>query len=234
MNAENGDKLVPPYGSWKTFMAFLDDCKQNGIPGRIDASILKRLSGTARNQLIAGLKSLALITGDGTPTDGLRLLVDAYKTEDWKPALAKTMSAAYAPILGTFDVAAATPGQLKERFRVGGGIEGETVDKAIRFYLSGLKEAGVPFSSRLQLRERFPRSGAMRRGSKARSATEAEYGDEEDDIEISPGMMRIGLDLLKMEGTLILAENITIGEWEKVNSWVKTLINLRTETKAED
>ncbi len=41
MIEHDDDKIIPPYVSWKTFVGFVEDCKANGVPGRIDASIMK-------------------------------------------------------------------------------------------------------------------------------------------------------------------------------------------------
>jgi hypothetical protein len=237
MAYENGDNVTPPYISWKTFMGFVEDCKDQGIPGRIDASVLTKLSGTYRSQLVTGLKSLNLIAGDGTPTQAFELLVDSYKTDKWKTELTDTIAAAYTPILGNFDPKTATPGLLRERFRTGGKIEGDTVEKATRFYLSALKEAGVPFSPRLEFRERAPRNAVGRRASKVKPVIEGSaVAAGETGAQIPPGTIEIRLDLLRLEGFLILPEEISVTQWERVNSYVKNLIELRTneENKAEE
>ena len=116
------------------------------VPAQIDASVLKSLSGTARSQLLSALRFMHLIDGDGIPSEGLKKLADAVSTPEWSTKLAEFLTEAYKPIIKGLDLKTATPKMLAESFKKFGGVEGGTVELALRFFLIGMKEAGVELS----------------------------------------------------------------------------------------
>jgi hypothetical protein len=229
---QENTRLAPPYISWQTFEAFLDRIKGTVTPTRIDSSVLKHLSGTAQSQLQSGLKFLNLVQADSTTTPAFKELVAAYKSPKWKEQLGRVLQDAYSPLIGPLDIKTATPGQLKERFREAGGVEGETVEKCIRFLLIAFKQADIPFSPHLPIRQRSPRqnSGA-KRGSKPKAATDnGRERDDDDEKDIAPeGTFKIPLDILRINAVIYLPEDISEARWEQISSYVKTVLSFRTK-----
>ncbi len=229
MEKDAAEKRPPaPYISWKTFTAFIENNKGK-VPMRIDTSILKNLSGTARSQLLSALRFLNLIGQDGTTQDTLKQLADAFNTPSWKPELAGFVKHSYSRVIGDLDVNTATPAMLRDRFRNFGGVDGTTVENSVRFYLSALKEAEIPFSPHLEMRQRAPRgTGTRKRTSfKTSAGKAAEYAESE----APEGMFEIPFAVLNVEGSVCLPEDISLEQWGAVNEYVRFLIDLRQKAQ---
>ncbi len=220
-------KPVAPYIPWQTFESFLERLKQTVIPTHIDPSVMRHMSGTAQSQTLSALRFLGLVEQDGTVTEAFKDLVSAYKGPKWKAEIGKLLSAAYQPVIGKLDVKNATPDQLKNRFRNEGGVEGDTVEKSIRFYLMGLKEAGIEFSPLVKIRQRAPRgTGAARRATAKKNG---ELGaPEQDEIHKQPeGTVRLPFAFPdKPMTTIHLAKGISEMEWAMIDTYVRNYIQL--------
>jgi hypothetical protein len=227
---ENGtkEKKQPvPYISWKTFTSFMANMKGQ-LPAQIDTSILTNLSGTTRSQLLSALKSLNLIDQDGTVLDRLKSLSDAFNTPEWKQELAAFLQDAYTGVIGDLDVTAATPAMLRDRFKNFGGVEGTTIDNAMRFFISGLKEAEVPFSRHLVVRS--SRAGVTARHRQTGPRRGTEEGEEE--AEVPPeGTFRIPFDVVGLPGSVVLAEEVDPEQWKAISEYVATVISYRQRTR---
>jgi len=90
---------------------------------------------------------LGLISDDGTPTDTLRALVKKNELER-KELLRQIFESSYKELF-TIDLTSATPSQLTERMTECYGVTGSTLGKAVRFFLTGAIEVGIPLSSYL-------------------------------------------------------------------------------------
>ena len=58
---------TPPYTSYRTFKTFIEDLHEQGVPSRIDRSVLTRFSGVIGSRLLHALRFLGLIEDDGRP-----------------------------------------------------------------------------------------------------------------------------------------------------------------------
>jgi hypothetical protein len=137
---------TPPYVAYRTFSNFVEGLRQ-GMPGRIDRSVMGTLSGAVQAQLIATLRYLGLVSDDGTPTDRLARLVHSEGSER-ESALRDILTTSYPSLFddaGSFHLATATADQFQEQFRKL-NIRGDTVRKAQAFFLAAAKEANVPLS----------------------------------------------------------------------------------------
>ena len=67
---------VPPYVPYRSFRNFIDTLKQ-GIPARIDRSVMGTMSGALQSQLTTTLKYLDLIAPTGQPKEALAKLVNS-------------------------------------------------------------------------------------------------------------------------------------------------------------
>lgn len=152
---------APPYIAFQTLKTLTQNMKADGVPGRIDKTMLSNFSGAVASQLMTALKFLDLTDQDGHPTDSLRTLVAAYGTDEWPSELAGTIKRAFAPVF-TLNLETATPGQFTERFSASFDGEGDTLRKAITFFVNAVREAQIPISSYI-MKNKKPRSGANRK-----------------------------------------------------------------------
>ncbi len=171
---------APPYIAFQTLKTLVGNMKSDGVPGRIDKTMLRNFSGAVGSQLMTALKFMSLTNVDGEPTDDLKALVEAFGTEAWHEVLAKTIKGAFAPIF-KLNLETATPGQFTEQFGKAFDGEGDTQRKAITFFVNGVREARIPISAYI-LKNKKPRSGTpgKKRAPKANAAPQRqqENGDE--------------------------------------------------------
>lgn len=138
-------KVVPPYLPFRTLATFIESLK-GAMPQRIDRSLMKSMSGGMQSQLISALEYLQLISPDtGIPTDNLNRLAHSDK-EDRASVLRETLTSSYRFLFeNELELERATPDQLQERFRQA-GVSGDTLRKAVAFFLKAAKEAGLKLS----------------------------------------------------------------------------------------
>jgi hypothetical protein len=137
----------PPYIPWQTFVTFLRAIKQSGVvPRSIDNSVMSKLSGSDRGPMRVGFRFLGLIRDDNVTEDRLRQLIAALDTDGWKTELGDLISDAYRDVVSEIDLDTDSQSKLDQAFREKGGVEGSVNKKAVRFYLSALKDAGLSFS----------------------------------------------------------------------------------------
>lgn len=156
-NGSDGGKLPIPYVSYATFETFISDLRENGIPSRIDRSILKRFAGGTASQLLTSLKAMGLMEENNVPTEALRRLVNAHATETWKDEISDLTCRVFQPIT-EMDLMAATPSQFVERFRSSFSGGDEVHRKAAAFFFNAAKVAGIDVGSRILTNKR-PNSG---------------------------------------------------------------------------
>ncbi len=163
---------TPPYTSYRTFKTFIEDLRDNGVPSRIDRSVLTRFSGVVGSQLTHALRFLGLIEGQGRPTERLRALVNAHSAGRWPEALQELMRQEYAPIFA-IDLEAATPSHFNEAFRKAFPAADAVAQKCVTFFLYAANDAGVTISGRV-MKGRKPRSLTPRRRRPAAAPTAQE------------------------------------------------------------
>src|SRR4051812_29914613 len=100
--AEGGGSVrrpgLPPYVSYAAFRRFVDSLKQ-GIPSRIDRTVLGWLSPAGQAQLTLALRFLGLTGDKGAPTEKLEDLAAAQGPLRQK-LLRETVTVAYRHVLG--------------------------------------------------------------------------------------------------------------------------------------
>jgi hypothetical protein len=139
---------LPPYVPFKTFTNFVDSLVQ-GMPGRIDRTVVSTMSGAMQNQLFASLRYLGLIDEQGIPQDALVQLVEA-QGPDRQRILKSILQNSYTFLFSAsgFSLANATWGQFEGQFK-GTGASGDTIRKCIAFFLAAAKDAEIPLSHRI-------------------------------------------------------------------------------------
>jgi hypothetical protein len=117
---------------------------------------------------------------------------------------------------------------LRERFRVNGGVDGGTVELALRFYLSALKEAEVKFSEHLIVRQRAAKGSGTRKRSSAK-ATDTREDDEE--IVIPEGTFEVPFSVLGIAGSAYLPEDLSPEQWDAISAYVKMVLGYRQQAQ---
>lgn len=164
--------FVPPYMSWATFENIIDGLAAEGMPDQIDRSVLRSRSGGDQSQFLRAAANFGLIDEQGVPTD--RLKVYATHPEQRPEMLREMLREHYADViaLGT----GATQQQLVEQFRAF-NIEGETVRKAIAFYLNAARQAEIPLSPRFKTTR--PGAGGRKSGTRRVTRKNGAADDEQ-------------------------------------------------------
>ena len=155
-------KLAPPYIAPKTFINFLERLKAQGIPTRIDRSVVPSFSGGIQGHLFTALKYLNLMTQKHIPTDTLRSLVSSEGEE--RQAKFKEILVASYPFLFKEEVnlRGITAQELQELFGRE-GLSGGTIRKAIIFFIEIAKGAGIELSPYVgKIRASSPRIPGIR------------------------------------------------------------------------
>ena len=152
---------TPPYTSYRTFKTFIEDLHEQGVPSRVDRSVLTRFSGVVGTQLMHALRFLGLIEDDGRATPRLKDLVKAHGAPSWPEKLLEIVCQEYAPVFA-IDLETATPSHFNEAFRRAFPAADAVVQKCVTFFLYAANDAGVKISGRV-LKGRKPRPLPPRR-----------------------------------------------------------------------
>jgi hypothetical protein len=140
---------TPPYIAFSTFLSFIKGLQKDGIPSRIDKSLLRNMSGGNQSALLATLKWFDLIDDVGHHGTPLEYFVAA--ADDSGAILREMLATAYKFMNdGSIDLERATGAQVEEKFRAY-GLTGSTVVKAMAFFISACKEADVALSAHIKL-----------------------------------------------------------------------------------
>lgn len=162
MSTDTETHFNPIYMSWSTFDNTIDGFRAVGLPEQIDRSVLRSRSGGDQTQFLRAAASFGFIEEDGTPTARFRQYVEEPES---RPAIMReVLNECYPNVVGLS--ANATSQQLTDQFR-SFGIEGDTVRKAIAFYLNAARFAELPLSPHFKI----TRPGAGGRKSTRRSSS---------------------------------------------------------------
>jgi hypothetical protein len=157
---------TPPYVSYGQFKSLLRRLQRDGIPTRLDSSIISHLSTSAQIQTLLAFRFLSLIDLDGRPAGVLACLVSAVDRDPWVAELRSLLHHAYAPV---FELAleTATPDQLATEFRRHFSGTNNVLRKSRTFFLHGACEAGIDLSPYLRATIKM-RADAPNRGLHSR------------------------------------------------------------------
>jgi hypothetical protein len=111
------------------------------------------MAGGVWRQLMSALQFMGLIDQQKVVKDSLGKLVKSHGTPEWGKAVKEYALPAYERIVDGLPLDRATSQQLEKCFRDQGKVDGQMLDKCIRFYLHGLKEAGVKYSGLFLIRK---------------------------------------------------------------------------------
>jgi hypothetical protein len=154
MVIDKGRKHLPPYVSYRTFHNFLEGLQQR-MPSRIDRSYWgDMLSGSNGTQLMAAIRFLGLIDGNGKPMDLLKLLVTA-KGEQRQQLLQEIAYESFSFALrSNLDLQSATYAQLEEVFHNTFQLTDDVSRKCVKFFIALVSDAGITLSPFITKRTR--------------------------------------------------------------------------------
>ena len=167
MTNDQSRKHLPPYISYRTFENFVGRLQQQ-VPARIDRSYWgETLSGSTGTQLMAALRFLNLVDGNGKPTDELKL-VAAARGADRPVALKDITLEAYSFVLhSSLELPNATYSQLEDLFHDNFQITPDVCRKCIKFFISLAASAGINLSPFVTKKVRSGRSSTGTTGGKS-------------------------------------------------------------------
>jgi len=156
-NAKSEQHRAPVYIPFKTFITAIETLQQ-GMPGALDRSVWPSFSGIAQSQTLGAFKFLGLIDDKGGVQPILKRLVST-KGDDRKAVLREIIDKQYVEAIQLGEKNASFQ-QLLDLFR-GYGVQGGTLEKAIRFFLdscdyTGLKEKCSPLWAKAKKTMRRP------------------------------------------------------------------------------
>ena len=132
---------IPPYVSFRTFHNFLEELRAQGLPSRVDRSVMAHKSGTIQSQLLLALGYLGLISEN----ERLKALLSE-KGARRQEIRREMLEDAYEFFFDSgLSLERATSKEVEEVFR-STGASGETVRRAISFFLRQAKQAGFKVS----------------------------------------------------------------------------------------
>lgn len=193
MASETKKADSPPYIAFSTFIKFINGLSETGIPSRIDKSLLGTMSGANQSALISTLKWFNLIDDVGAHGPQLEGFVNA---GDERGVLLRAMlSEAYEFMAdGSINLAKATGAQLEEKFRAY-GLSGSTIVKAMAFFLSACKEAGIQVSAHIKL-PKVSRVGKKKaRGTSGNAIAVQEEEDDDNNENGASGIMKFEIPI---------------------------------------
>lgn len=214
---------LPPYIPFKTFKGFIGKLSETTTPDRVDFSLLRTYSGSVARQIIAALKFLKLIGENGTSTDALKQLVEAFGTDQWQAWLGNMIRNAYYPVITDLNLSNATPQMLEEKFRAW-GAEGEVLAKCVNFYVAAMLDANEILSPHIINR---PRARGERGRGRPRKARQERFSEEEEstDAQAHAGTVRFAFPIPnKLPATIYLPADLTTEDWEMVDSMIRAYI----------
>jgi hypothetical protein len=173
----NKDLVAPPYTSFQSVKTLLGSLKEQGVPSRIDRSVLTNFSGSVGSQIVTALRFLKLINGENRSTQALADLVSAYGTDKWEIELKEVLHKAYANFFATnVNLENCTSKEFAEVFKDTYPGAEAVVSKSRTFFLNAIREAGIPVTSRLTAASKPRIAPARRKAPKSDAKSKTSTG----------------------------------------------------------
>ena len=196
--------LIPPYVSYKTFLGFLASLKAQGIPSRIDRSVLSQKSGSVQSQLLLAFNYLGLLGQGGRPAEHLHQLINS-QGSGRRAILREITESAYQLVFDSgVNLETATSEEIEELFAQT-GASGETLRRSIAFFLALAREGGIPISPYIRPHRKKGRSqgrtgAAKEDSSESPALPNPEKGPETKRVHLrSGGQLRLELSVKLFE-----------------------------------
>lgn len=207
----------PPYLPYRTFRGYIQGLKASGVPAKIDRSVLRNRSGGEQTMILNTLQYLGMITTDGTPTPNLTELVSAADGPDYQKVLRDVLMTRFIFLFGDgFYLESATPSMVKDAFSQA-GVSGDTVRKAVAFFLAAAQDAQIPLSSYLK-----GRAGRTIQRRRQRPIGQAN-GEIQNEASPAPGATTKPKSLFQTLIDILDTENMTDEEQQAVWTLIRYL-----------
>lgn len=151
MSKEEAATLTPAYASFVTITNTLDLLKADGVPPKFDRSLLSNMSGSSQSQIMVAFRYLGFVDDDGNSQPVFKEVVYA-SNEERKGIWKKILTDAYPYLLAPdddFNIEQCAPSTFNEKLRAQ-GINGATLEKAIRFFLQAAEFAEIKISKHVK------------------------------------------------------------------------------------
>ena len=215
--------IAPAYISYSYFIKFHNDLRETHVPDQIDRSVMTKASGSLQSAMMVSLRFLGFIGDDNVPTDVMKKYTQAADDERG-PILKKVMTEAYSFVLANgFNLERATTQMVADKFREQ-GVSGSTASKAIAFFLSAARDAGIAVSPHIKPPAAPKPEKKLR---KAQSVVDPAHDDPDDDEDDdADGKDRIELPIPhKGDAIITVPTGLTAADW----SYIKKMLDLYLE-----
>jgi len=157
-NAPDTKVIQWPYTSWKTILNLIQKFEADGgvLPPRIDRSVLGGSEGQ-KTQVMAALRFLGLMGENGEVTPLFQQFVSS--DDKQRHVLVRDLLQRHYPEATKLGKSHATTKQLEETFA---GLTGDTLRKAVTFYIHAAKFSAHPLSKHFKTPSGF-RPGGVRK-----------------------------------------------------------------------
>jgi len=223
-----------PYIPIKTLLSFIDRLKSTAIPPIIDGSLLSSMSGSMKSQLLSSLKFLGLIDSNNNVKDSLRSLISSYNTDTWSAEFKEVIETSYADIVSDVHIDTGTVNQLETAFRLKGGVDGQMLEKAIRFYLAALDACGIKYSPHFKAKK--PRKLRVRKKRVAAKNKDSSVDDGEEDtldetLGGGVGVAKFRIPIPdKKDCIIVLPSDLDQHDWDMVKIMLDAYVSRLTKT----
>ncbi|HKQ33835.1 MAG TPA: DUF5343 domain-containing protein, partial [Nitrospiraceae bacterium] len=158
---------------------FIDWLREVGVPTRIDRSFWgRRLSGSSGTYLVSALRFLDLLDAEDRPTIPLEEIVK--DKEKGKALLRERLMSAYGPVLEGLNLERASFGELQNRFDAEFELKGDTLRKAVTFFVHAAEHAHISLSKFITEKARTVRTGDSKKTVRRPKKDNGETGEEEE------------------------------------------------------
>jgi hypothetical protein len=216
-------RISVPYIPFSTFTGFIEKLKNSAVPSMIDRSVLQNMSGSTRTQLMSALKAMKLVESNGMVKQELRDVVKSYNTAEWASVLSNAVTEAFLHVTSDVDLDSGTPQQLARAFKEKGNVDGQVLDKAVRFYLTALKESAITYSPHFDQRKTRKAPAAKKnpkkKGASAGVEDSGTNGEEDGEADLlfinQPGArLKFRLPIRgKGDAIISLPDDVTADDW---------------------
>lgn len=164
----------PPYIAYRTLDDLIQRMSDDGAPPQIDRSYLDNYSGGYGGQVIAALEWLDLLEKNGALRPRLKALIQA-DSEERKRLIGEILLEKY-PTVVELGKVNATQQQHEDVFREM-GVSGDTLRKAVAFYIKAAQYAGIPLSKNFRVPRVRSASGKPARPKRRQESGAGDAGD---------------------------------------------------------
>lgn len=229
-------KSVPSI-PFKTYIAFIERLHSTAVPPMIDGSLLHTMSGSMKSQLLSSLRFLNLIDLQNNVQESMHDLIKSYKSDTWSSSLKEVVAIAYSDAIVNVNIDSGTALQLDDAFKKNYSIDGQVLEKAVRFYLAALDECGIKYSPHFKVRR--VRKSAIKKKVKPKKKNQEENNlDDFDDNNLDNNQAERAKFRIPIPGKgdciIALPTDLEQGDWDMVKIMLDAYVTRITNSNVRD